>query len=158
MNKVQVTLEEKVKLEEQLDHLLTVKRPENIERLQIARSYGDLSENSEYDAAKDEQAHLDAEITHLTNLLHNIEVIDVNDFSDDIVTIGKTVTVKFLDTGSVETYHMVSNTSVDIFADKISVESPFGEAIKQHVEEDVVTVEAPIGKYEVKIVKIQRTK
>lgn len=158
MNKVQVTLEEKVKLEEQLDHLLTVKRPENIERLQIARSYGDLSENSEYDAAKDEQAHLDAEITHLTNLLHNIEVIDVNDFSDDIVTIGKTVMVKFLDTGSVETYHMVSNTSVDIFADKISVESPFGEAIKQQFEGDVVTVEAPIGKYEVKIVKIQRTK
>ena len=62
VQKQQITLEEKRELEEKLDYLIKVKRPENIERLQIARSYGDLSENSEYDAAKDEQAHLDAEI------------------------------------------------------------------------------------------------
>ena len=78
VQKQQITLEEKRELEEKLDYLIKVKRPENIERLQIARSYGDLSENSEYDAAKDEQAHLDAEIKALTKLLNESEVIDLS--------------------------------------------------------------------------------
>ena len=106
----QVTLEEKQELEKKLDYLVSEKKKEIIERLQIARSYGDLSENSEYDAAKDEQAHLEKEIKDLTELLNSVTVIDLNSFSEDEVTIGKTIKVKFLDTKEIDTFKMVSNT------------------------------------------------
>ena len=138
--KNQITLEEKQELEAKLDYLIQVKKPENIERLQIARSYGDLSENSEYDAAKDEQAHLDREIKELTKLLNESEVIDLSLVKENIVSIGKTVKVKFLDTKKEETYYIVSNTTVDIFKNKISIEAPFGNAINSQEEGTIVEV------------------
>jgi transcription elongation factor greA len=157
VQKQQITLEEKRELEEKLDYLVKVKRPENIERLQIARSYGDLSENSEYDAAKDEQAHLDAEIKALTKLLNESEVIDLNKFKENQVSIGKTVKVKFLDTNEEETYYIVSNTTVDIFKNKISTESPFGRAINYKDTGSIVEVESPDGLYNVEILSVERT-
>lgn len=157
VQKQQITLEEKRELEEKLDFLVKVKRPENIERLQIARSYGDLSENSEYDAAKDEQAHLDAEIKALTKLLNESEIIDLNKFKENQVSIGKTVKVKFLDTNEEETYYIVSNTTVDIFKNKISTESPFGRAINYKDTESIVEVESPDGLYNVEILSVERT-
>ena len=157
VQKQQITLEEKRELEEKLDYLVKVKRPENIERLQIARSYGDLSENSEYDAAKDEQAHLDAEIKALTKLLNESEVIDLNKFKENQVSIGKTVKVKFLDTNEEETYYIVSNTTVDIFKNKISTESHFGRAINYKDTGSIVEVESPDGLYNVEILSVERT-
>ena len=156
--KNQITLEEKQELEAKLDYLLQVKKPENIERLQIARSYGDLSENSEYDAAKDEQAHLDREIKELTKLLNESEVIDLSLVKENIVSIGKTVKVKFLDTKKEETYYIVSNTTVDIFKNKISIEAPFGNAINSQEEGTIVEVNSPDGIYQVKIISVKRTK
>lgn len=155
---LQITLDEKVELEAKLDHLIHVRKPEIIERLQIARSYGDLSENSEYDAAKDEQAHLDREIKDLTELLNKAQVIDVRNISKDIISLGKTIEVEFLDTHEVKSFHMVSNTSVNIFEDKISLDAPFGIAVNGHAVNDVVTVLSPDGPYEVKILKIELTK
>ena len=155
--KNQITLEEKQELEAKLDYLIQVKKPENIERLQIARSYGDLSENSEYDAAKDEQAHLDREIKELTKLLNESEVIDLSLVKENIVSIGKTVKVKFLDTKKEETYYIVSNTTVDIFKNKISIEAPFGNAINSQ-EGTIVEVNSPDGIYQVKIISVKRTK
>lgn len=156
--KNQITLEEKQELEAKLDYLIQVKKPENIERLQIARSYGDLSENSEYDAAKDEQAHLDREIKELTKLLNESEVIDLSLVKENIVSIGKTVKVKFLDTKKEETYYIVSNTTVDIFKNKISIEAPFGNAINSQEEGTIVEVNSPNGIYQVKIISVKRTK
>ena len=156
--KNQITLEEKQELEAKLDYLIQVKKPENIERLQIARSYGDLYENSEYDAAKDEQAHLDREIKELTKLLNESEVIDLSLVKENIVSIGKTVKVKFLDTKKEETYYIVSNTTVDIFKNKISIEAPFGNAINSQEEGTIVEVNSPDGIYQVKIISVKRTK
>lgn len=156
--KNQITLEEKQELEAKLDYLIQVKKPENIERLQIARSYGDLSENSEYDAAKDEQAHLDREIKELTKLLNESEVIDLSLVKENIVSIGKTVKVKFLDTKKEETYYIVSNTTVDIFKNKISIEAPFGNAINSQEEGTIVEVNSPDGTYKVEIISVKRTK
>ena len=156
--KNQITLEEKQELEAKLDYLIQVKKPENIERLQIARSYGDLSENSEYDAAKDEQAHLDREIKELTKLLNESEVIDLSLVKENIVSIGKTVKVKFLFTKKEETYYFVSNTTVDIFKNKISIEAPFGNAINSQEEGTIVEVNSPDGIYQVKIISVKRTK
>lgn len=156
--KNQITLEEKQELEAKLDYLIQVKKPENIERLQIARSYGDLSENSEYDAAKDEQAHLDREIKELTKLLNESEVIDLSLVQENIVSIGKTVKVKFLDTKEVEIYHIVSNTTVDIFKNKVSIEAPFGNAINSQEEGTTVEVNSPDGTYKVEIISVKRTK
>lgn len=156
--KNQITLEEKQELEAKLDYLIQVKKPENIERLQIARSYGDLSENSEYDAAKDEQAHLDREIKELTKLLNESEVIDLSLVQENIVSIGKTVKVEFLDTKEVETYHIVSNTTVDIFKNKVSIEAPFGNAINSQEEGTIVEVNSPDGIYQVKIISVKITK
>ena len=156
--KNQITLEEKQELEAKLDYLIQVKKPENIERLQIARSYGDLSENSEYDAAKDEQAHLDREIKELTKLLNESEVIDLSLVKENIVSIGKTVKVKFLDTKKEETYYIVSNTTVNIFKNKISIEAPFGNAINSQEEGTIVEVNSPDGIYQVKIISVKRTK
>lgn len=156
--KNQITLEEKQELEAKLDYLIQVKKPENIERLQIARSYGDLSENSEYDAAKDEQAHLDREIKELTKLLNESEVIDLSLVQENIVSIGKTVKVEFLDTKEIETYHIVSNTTVDIFKNKVSIEAPFGNAINSQEEGTIVEVNSPDGTYKVEIISVKRTK
>ena len=153
----QVTLEEKQELEKKLDYLVSEKKKEIIERLQIARSYGDLSENSEYDAAKDEQAHLEKEIKDLTELLNSVTVIDLNSFSEDEVTIGKTIKVKFLDTKEIDTFKMVSNTSGNIFEKKITLESPFGTAVNRSHTKDIVEVHSPDGIYQVEILEIYRT-
>ena len=152
-----MTLAEKEKLEKELEELKLVRRPEVVERIKIARSYGDLSENSEYDAAKDEQAHLDAEIKALTKLLNESEIIDLNKFKENQVSIGKTVKVKFLDTNEEETYYIVSNTTVDIFKNKISTESPFGRAINYKDTGSIVEVESPDGLYNVEILSVERT-
>lgn len=154
--KIQITPKEKRELEERLDNLIQVKRPENIERIQIARSYGDLSENSEYDAAKDEQRLLEKEIKDLTELLRNVEIIDVSKIEIDRISIGKTVTLFMGDTQQEETYSFVGSQP-KIELGKITIDSPLGQAVLMKKAGETAIVNAPNGEYEVKIISVEIT-
>lgn len=157
---LQLTKEELNKLHEQLDELKLVKRPAVIERLQIARSYGDLSENSEYDAARDEQMFIEKEIKDIEEKIRVAEIIDTNLIDKDIVSIGKRVTVKESDTKNTVTYDIVGVTAVDAFTYKISKESPIGQALDNRKVGDIVTVQTPEPKerYQLTIKKIELVK
>lgn len=157
MNKKQITKLEYKQLEERLDHLILVSRKEVIERLKIARSYGDLSENSEYDAAKDEQLHIEQEIKDIEELLRAVEVVSEDLFNENVVSIGKTVQIEMGDTNKIETFHLVGNRP-NIFEDKIAIDSPLGQAIRDKISGDISEVEAPNGLYSVKIISVERTK
>ena len=154
---LQLTSDELKTLHEQLDELKLVKRPAVIERLQIARSYGDLSENSEYDAARDEQMFIESEIKDIEEKIRVAEIIDTNLIDKDIVSIGKRVTVKESDTKNTVTYDIVGVTAVDVFAYKISKESPIGQALNGHKVGDTVKIHTPELKesYNLKIKKIE---
>lgn len=149
-----MTLEGKQKLEEELEELKTVKRPEIVERIKIARSYGDLSENSEYESAKDEQAFVEGRITTLENMIRFAQIIDNDGVDQDEVSIGKTVVFQELPDGDDEEYTIVGSAEADPFEGKISNDSPIAQGlIGAHVG-DVVTIDTPAGDMEVKIVKV----
>ena len=150
-----MTLAEKEKLELELEELKLVRRPEVVERIKIARSYGDLSENSEYEAAKDEQAFVEGQISSLETKIRYAEIVD-SDAAVDEVAIGKTVTVQEVGETDEEVYSIVGSAGADAFAGKISNESPIGHALIGKKTGDVVTVETPAGSYQVKILKKQR--
>lgn len=155
---LQLTKDEVVKLEKQLEHLKLVERPKVIERLQIARSYGDLSENSEYDAARDEQAFVEREISEIEEKIRTAEIISADDMADNVASLGKLVTVRESDTGNVITYEIVGVMSTDPFAFKISKECPIGMALQGHEEGITVHVETPVPaeSYDLKILKIEK--
>lgn len=149
-----MTLEGKQKLEEELEELKTVKRPEIVERIKIARSYGDLSENSEYESAKDEQAFVEGRITTLENMIRFAQIIDNDGVDQDEVSIGKTVVFQELPDGEDEEYTIVGSAEADPFEGKISNDSPIAQGlIGAHVG-DVVTIDTPAGDMEVKIVSV----
>ncbi len=124
-----MTLTEKEQLEKELEELKLVRRPEIVERIKIARSYGDLSENSEYDAAKDEQAFVEGQISTLETKIRYAEIIDSDAVAKDEVAIGKTVIVHEVGTTDKDTYHIVGAAGADIFSGKISNESPIAQAL-----------------------------
>lgn len=149
-----MTAEGKKKLEEELETLKTVRRPEVINRIKIARSFGDLSENSEYESAKDEQSALESRIATITNMLRYAEVIDTDAVSADEVAVGKKVTFVDEEDGEEETYQIVGAAESDPFAGKISNESPIAKAlIGQHIG-DKVTINTPGGEMHVKITAV----
>lgn len=139
----------KAELEKELEVLKTEGRIDIAEKLKVARSYGDLSENSEYDEAKSEQAKIEARINELEYQLDHAEIIDVEDA--DAVSIGKKVTVKRLSDGVEATYEIVGFAQSDPASGKISDESPVGKALVGSKAGQTVVVEAPIGnlKYEI---------
>lgn len=139
---IQITAKEKQDLLDKLDHLKLVKRPEVIERIKIARGYGDLSENSEYDAARDEQLFIETQIQELEEMIRTAEVIAVNADSS-IIGIGNTFTAIESDTGSTVTYHLVGVTAVNAFEGRISKESPIGQAVLGRSVGHTVTVNTP---------------
>ena len=153
-NKTVVSAEGLRQMEEKLKYMTTVRRAEVAEHLSIARGYGDLSENAEYDEAKDEQAKLEADIVELENALRNVVVIDDN-VSTDAVNVGTTVKVLYLDEGEEEEFTIVGARESDPMNNKISNESPVGSALLGHKKGEVVTVEAPDGAYELRIVDIR---
>ena len=155
---LQLTRDELHKLHEQLDELKLVKRPAVIERLQIARSYGDLSENSEYDAARNEQMFIENEIKDIEEKIRIAEIIDTNLIDKDIVSIGKRVTVKESDTNKEVIYDIVGITAVDAFQFKISKESPIGLALDRHKVGDTVIIRTPkpTDQYQLTIKKIEQ--
>ncbi|GAB3071024.1 transcription elongation factor GreA [Salinicoccus sesuvii] len=131
-------------LQEELEHLRTVKRPEVVEKIKVARSFGDLSENSEYDAAKDEQGFVEQEITKIEDMIRHAKIIeDSND--NNSVQIGKTVTFKELPDGDQETYQIVGSAEADPFEGKISNESPIAKSLLGARLNDSVNVPLPNG-------------
>ena len=143
----------KAELEKELESLKTEGRIDIAEKLKVARSYGDLSENSEYDEAKTEQAKIEARITELEYQLDHAEIIDVEDA--DTVSIGRTVTVKRLSDGANATYEIVGFAQSDPANGKISDESPVGKALIGSKVGATVVVEAPIGNLEYEILSIE---
>ncbi|MCC3356624.1 transcription elongation factor GreA [Bacillus sp. REN16] len=149
-----MTAEGKQKLEQELENLKTVKRKEVVERIKIARSFGDLSENSEYDSAKDEQAFVEGRITTIENMIRNAKIIEEDADSAGKVSLGKSVTFIELPDGEEETYTIVGSAEADPFEGKISNDSPIAKSlIGKHVG-DKVTVQTPGGDLLVEITKI----
>ena len=150
-----MTQEGKEKLEKELEQLKTVKRKEVVERIKIARSFGDLSENSEYDAAKDEQAFVEGKITTIENMIRNAQIIDSGAAEDGTVTLGKSVTFKELPDGEEETYTIVGSAEADPFESKISNDSPIARSLMGKKPGDEVIVSTPGGDMEVVIISVQ---
>ena len=149
-----MTAEGKVKLEQELEELKTVKRGEIIERIKIARGFGDLSENSEYESAKDEQAFVEGRITTLETMIRFAQIIDNNGVDKDEVSIGKTVTFIELPDGEEEEYTIVGSAESDPFSGKISNDSPIAQALLGKRVDDEVIISTPGGDMNVKITKV----
>lgn len=139
-------------LEEELNDLRVNKRAENVQAIKEARSHGDLSENSEYDAARDEQAKIEARIQELEYKLEHATIIDNTDKTQ--VNVGCDVTVYYVDDEDEDTYKIVGSLEADPFENKISNESPIGSALMGKKVGDLINVEGPNGSYQVKITKI----
>ncbi len=152
-NTVYLTQEGLDELKAELDELINVKRPENIQAIKEARALGDLSENAEYDAARNEQAVIEARIKQLEKMLENVSIIA--EVSKDKVGIGNTVAIKYVDDDEEDEYKIVGSQEADPFESKISNESPIAQALFDHKVGDVVTVESPNGNYEIEIIEIK---
>ncbi len=152
--KIKLTLEGKRKYEAELNELKTVKRKEIAENLQTARAQGDLSENSEYDEAKNDQAKLEARIKELETVLRNVEIIDESEMSLDKVHFGSTVKVHDEEFDEITVFQIVGSSEADPFNGKISDESPVGKALLDKSVGDVVRVETPGGESDLKILEI----
>lgn len=152
-NTVYLTQEGLDALKEELDDLITNKRPENIQAIKEARALGDLSENAEYDAARNEQAVIESRIQQLEKMLENVSII--SEVSTDMVGIGNTVAIKYVEDDEEDEYKIVGSQEADPFESKISNESPIAKALFEHKVGDIVTVESPNGSYEVEIIEIK---
>lgn len=147
-----LTPEGYLELEEELNNLKTVKRPEIIKALKEARALGDLSENADYDAARNDQAQIEAKIKELEYKLEHSEIADKNN-SNGKISIGSTVLVKY-DDGEEDEYVIVGSVEADPFNNKVSDASPIGKAIIGHKANEKVDVESPNGSYQVEILKV----
>ena len=150
-NKVIMTAEGYLEAENELNELKNVRRQEIIEAIKEARAQGDLSENADYDAARNEQAIVEAKIQELEYKLEHAEIIDNKNKNE--VNLGSTVTISY-DDGETEEYKLVGSMEADPFENKISNESPLGIALLKHKIGDVVEVASPNGGYNIKIEKI----
>ncbi|MEG6575530.1 MAG: transcription elongation factor GreA [Caldibacillus debilis] len=148
-----MTKEGREKLLQELEYLKTVKRKEVVERIKVARSYGDLSENSEYDSAKEEQAFVEGRINLLEKMLRNAIIIEEDD--SDVVTLGKSITFVELPDGEEETYTIVGSAEADPFEGKISNDSPIAKSLLGKKVGDEVVVQTPGGEMNVKIIAIK---
>lgn len=158
MDKTKTLLTEQgyIDLKNELDNLINVKRPENIRAIKDARALGDLSENAEYDAARNEQAEIEGRIQQLEKLLENVEIINSDSNSNGKVNIGNTVSIKYVDDpDDVEEYQIVGSQEADPFACKISNESPIARALMNRKVGDIVDVESPNGVYQIEITSIK---
>ena len=144
------------KLQDELEDLKTNGRKDIAERIKIARGYGDLSENSEYDDAKNEQAKIEARIVELEAMLKNVEIIKDIKGAAKTVVVGVKVKVYDEEFDEEEEYYVVGSTEADPTSNKISDESPVGRALLGHKVGDTVIVEAPAGEIKLKIVGISK--
>lgn len=144
------------RLEKELEHLKSVERMEVAGRIKVALSYGDISENSEYDQAKDEQAKLEERIIKLENTLRNSKIIDENEISTDVVSVGSRVEILDMEYDETVEYTIVGSAEADPYEGRISNESPVGSALLGGKSGDVVDVHVPDGIAQYKILEIKR--
>ena len=150
----ELTEEGRLNLEREKQHLIDVDRPNNIKALQDARSQGDLSENADYDAAREEQSRIEARIAEITEVLKNVKIITKD--SSNRVTTGKNVTIEFIGMNKTESYDIVGTIEADPFEHKISNESPLRKAIMGHDKGTTLTVVTEKGKeFRVKIIDVK---
>lgn len=150
-----MTAEGKEKLQAELKNLKLVKRPEVIERIKVARSFGDLSENSEYDAAKDEQSHLEDRIAQVEEILKYAQVVDAESVDPNEVSVGKTITYTEVGTDDPETYTIVGSDESDPLNGKISNDSPIAQALLGKKKGETVSITTPGGKFDVVINEVK---
>ncbi|MBU7007845.1 transcription elongation factor GreA [Phosphitispora fastidiosa] len=151
-----LTLEGLKKLEEELEHHKSVKRRVVAERIKEAIGFGDISENSEYEDAKNEQAMIEGRILTLEKMLRNAKVIDEGDIHTDVVSVGSTVVIKDLEVGDEIDYTIVGSAEADPANNKISNESPVGKAILGKKNGSIVEVSVPAGKLQYQIMNIKK--
>ena len=149
-----LTSEGYLELETELNYLKTDKRKEVLNSLKEARALGDLSENAEYDSAREEQGKLEARIKEVEYILEHATIIDDAQTEKDKVTIGSTVSLQYDGDDEVEEYRIVGSQEADPFNNKISNESPIAMAILGKKVGDMAEVDSPNGTYKVKIVKV----
>ncbi|HLR80582.1 MAG TPA: transcription elongation factor GreA [Bacillota bacterium] len=150
-----MTQEGKEKLEEELLYLKSEKRKEVVERIKIARDFGDLSENSEYDSAKEEQAFVETRIAQVEKMIRNAVIIENDNENEDIVSLGKSVTFKELPDGEEETFTIVGSAEADPFEGRISNDSPMAKSLLGQEVGAEVSVTTPGGDIQVKILKVE---
>lgn len=143
-------------LEAELDELKTVKRKEIAEKIKVALSFGDLSENSEYDEAKNEQAIVEARIASIENMLKNAQVINEDELGTEIIHVGSKVKVKDIDFDDICEYKIVGSSEADPVNGKISDESPVGKGLIGHKVGEKIKIETPAGEMSYKILEISK--
>ncbi|MBO4479051.1 MAG: transcription elongation factor GreA [Clostridia bacterium] len=156
MEEIVLTTEGYKKLEQELDHYIKVKRPEAAEKVKLAREFGDLSENAEYDAAKDEQGIVEARIRELEETLKRAKIIDGEAIDTTVVSVGCFVKLHDLEYDEKDEFKIVGSAEANYAERKISNESVLGAALLGHKKNDVVEVRAPAGVSQFKILNIRK--
>ena len=151
-----LTYEGLKKLEDELDDLIVVKRKEVAQKIKEAREQGDLSENAEYDAAKDEQRDIEARIEEIEKILKNAEIVDEDEVNTDTINIGCQVKILDCEFDEELTYKIVGSTEANSLKGKISNESPVGRALIGKKVGEMVSVETQVGTVQYKVLDIQR--
>ena len=152
-----LTYEGLKKLEDELEELKVVRRKEVADKIKEAREQGDLSENAEYDAAKDEQREIEARIEEIEKILKNAEVVVEEDVDVDVINVGCKVKVRDMEYDEEIEFRIVGSTEASSLQGKISNESPLGKALLRHKVGETVEVEAPAGAVQYKILEIQKS-
>lgn len=152
-----LTYEGLKRYEDELHDLKVNRRQEVAQKIKEAREQGDLSENAEYDAAKDEQRDIEARIEELEKILKNVEVVAEEDVTSDRINIGCTVVIKDMEETETEEYSIVGSTEANSLMGKISNESPVGKALIGASVGDIVTVSTPAGEFQYKVLEIRKT-
>ena len=155
MKEVILTPEGHKKLQEEIEYLSTTRRQEIAERIRIAREFGDIAENAEYDSAKNDQAHLEARIAMLEERLTNARVVTKKEIKSGEVSIGTKVRLRDVKAGKTVEYHIVGSAEADPASNKLSNESPVGRAIMGRKKGETVEVAAPRGKMTFKIMEVK---
>lgn len=154
MERIPITLEGFTRLKTELERLKTVESPAVIEAIQEARGHGDLSENAEYDAAKERQGFIEARISELDSKMSRFDIIDISKMSGEKITFGATVTLENVDSGEEKVYKIVGPDESDISQGKVSILSPLARAILGKKAGDDAIVQAPGGEIEYEIIKV----
>ncbi len=154
MQKIPITPAGFEKMKTELAHLLKVARPENVQAIAEARAHGDLSENAEYHAAKEQQGFIEGRIQELQDKIARANVIDPSSINHDKVAFGATVTLMDIETDEEKIYTIVGSEEADAKNGKISIDSPVGKALIGKAEGDEVTIRVPAGTFEYEVVTI----
>jgi len=155
MSQIPMTVRGKSKLDDELKHLKSIERPKVIEEIAKARAHGDLSENAEYDAAKEKQGFIEGRIKEIEDKLARALVVDPREIRTDKIVFGATIKLKDLDSDEIKNYSIVGTDEADIKAGMISIESPVARQLLNKKEGDSVTVRVPKGDVEYEILSVK---